>query len=176
MAEVVRNNSPKVEVEEGRSWWVYFLGIIVLLVIGFFIFRGRNLLTTRNTTTSETLTPTPTAEKQVSVAIEATVEQTVTSQNTFFIKSAAGFTTLSFSPETVFVWSTGKPASSTEVKTGMTVKAEGKPNGQVFEALKITLPGGEAYGPTPTGTKGFGGKIATTPTPYTALPNTGITE
>ena len=155
-----------VEESNGRSWWVYILGIIVLIVIGFFIFRRSNFLS-KNTTPSNA-TPTTTAE--ISVTVEALVENLVPLQNTIYIQSAAGFTSATYTPETKFLSDTGAELTFSEVKVGSKLKLEGRPNGRLFEAKKITVLSGISKTTTP----GVGSS-SLTPTPYN-LPETGIVE
>lgn len=161
MAENVPKEEIKrevVEEEEGSHWWLYILGVIVLVVIVFYIFRGGKPAFLKRSTSQTQAVPTT----EVSVTVEATVEQVIFTQNTYFINSLAGFTTLNYNIETTFVDENGVKITSDKIKAGSKLRVEGKPNGKIFEAKKITL----------LGTKT---NVLATPTPN-KLPETGIVE
>lgn len=150
------------ETEGSRSVLTYIIGIIILMIIGYLIFKGITMVRKSGTKVKEAV---PTAA--VSVTMEATVEQTLVNENTFLIKSLAGYTTLTYIPETEFVTEDGVKSNAFGVKVGDKLRVEGKPNGKIFEAKKVTILGVETVLPKITG--------GPTPTVY-KLPGTGITE
>lgn len=150
------------ETEKSRSIITYIIGVIILFIIGFLIYKG--ILTVRKNISQTATAP----AAPVSVTMEATVEQILSNENTFYIKSLAGYTTLTFTPQTEFVLENGKKANSYGVKVGDKIRAEGKPNGKIFEAKKVTILGANAVLPKVTGK-------AAIPTPY-KLPGTGILD
>jgi len=149
-----------VKTEERRSIFTYIVGVIILLIVGFLIYRGIMLMK-RNTS------QTTNAPAAVSVTMEATVEQLLANENTLLIKSLAGYTTVTFVPETEFVTEEGVKSNAFGIKAGDKIRVEGKPNGKIFEAKKVTILGAGAVLPKITG--------GATPTTY-KLPGTGITE
>jgi len=134
MVEEEKLTSFEPETGGGFSWWMYLVGVIILVTVGFFIFGGKNPSILTGVKTSSTQ-PTPV----INVTIEAIVEQIPSNQDTFFVGSAAGFTTLTYGQQTAFASENGDKLSASSVKPGTKVKAEGKPNGKIFEAKKVTV-------------------------------------
>jgi len=150
------------ETEGSRSILTYIIGVIILMILGYLIFKGITFLRKSGTTVKEAV---PTAA--VSVTMEATVEETLVSENKFLIKSLAGYTTLTYIPETEFVTEDGVKSNAFGVKKGDKLRVEGKPNGKIFEAKKVMILNVGTVLPKITG--------SVTPTVY-KLPGTGITE
>lgn len=164
MAEDVQRTEIRNETiaeEEGSYWWLYILGLLILLGVGYFIFRN-NLPSFLRWGKSGGETSTSIPATDVSVTIEAEVQQVIPSQNTFFIKSNAGFTTLYYTLTTEFENETGEKITSDKIIAGSSIRAEGKPNEKIFTAKKIKLlKEGTAVKAIPTSFK---------------LPETGIVE
>src|SRR3989344_652299 len=88
-----------------RSWVSYAIGVIVLVVIGFFVFReGIPWFSTRG----NSVTPTPTTTKEVSVTIEGVLGQLDSSRNSFPINTPSSFTSLAYTGETNFLDEQGR--------------------------------------------------------------------
>lgn len=128
--------------------------IAILAIIVFFVVRRIGLKLPQKTTQ-----PVSTAQ-EVLITIEGTLGQPVAGADAYFLNTNAGFMTLSFGSRTTLIGEDGKETNVSSLKPGARIRAEGKPNGNAFEAKKITLLLGNPKA-TPTKSK---------------LPATGITE
>lgn len=160
MTENVKIETKPVEIEDVSYVWLYVSGLIILLIAGYFIIKTGffGILSGKNRQEAV-----KNEEKVlINVTIEAEVVQLLPSQKTYFIKSLAGFTTLSYTAETIFTTLNEEKISSNLIKTNSKIRAIGKPNGKIFEANKVII---------------LEGKVGSlvSPTPF-KLPETGIIE
>lgn len=105
-------------------------------------------------------TPPAITTQEITITIEGTLGQPVAGAKAFLFTNNAGFMTLTYDDETAFVNKEGQPTTVSSLKSGNSIRAEGKPSGTAFEAKKVILLA-EELNAKPTSS---------------ALPHTGITE
>ncbi len=132
----------------------YVVVIAILAIIVFLALKKIGLKLPQKTPQ-----PASTAQ-QVLITIEGTLGQPVAGAEAYYLNTNAGFMTLSYSSETAFANEKGEEITISSLKPGVRIRAEGKPNGNAFEANKITI---------------LSEKPKATPTKF-SLPHTGITE
>jgi|GEM_PF-3655030 len=138
---------------EDRPWISYIFGVIILIIIFFFVFgKGIPFLQKGN--------PNTTTTKEVSITIEGVLGQPITKGVSFSIDTPSGFNTIIYTKDTTYMKEGGVSSDFSLLKPGIRVRAEGKPNGKMFEAKKIIF---------------VLEKVKVTPTPFN-LPGTGIVD
>lgn len=141
------------EIKE-RPWVSYLIGVIILFIVGFFIFGGSLPWTKKGENKNQS------PKQEVSVTIEGVIGEAGKDGSSFLINSASGFNNLIVDNSTKYFNEVGVETLKSSLKTGIRVRATGKPNGKSFEAKKITI---------------VTEKPKVTPTPFN-LPGTGIVE